>query len=214
MENLIVPFGKYKGQQIDSLLNDSKFRSYCEWAINQQNIRENYPDFYQIVVNFYFPPNDNTPEHNALQNRLLDYKYCLAIGKLCNWKLMSKKSCILNLGKEVRITKELPYRNEYERDKINDKLENLKYFMDLIDCIIEVDGVEILDGKPFFKMAKSVEDGWDIIIKTDDSYCKLEECAALNNCSINNRKIAIEIKTSLGDDYPKILRQMKSILLL
>jgi len=49
MENLIVPFGKYKGQQIDSLLNDSKFRSYCEWArIKARNCRYRL-DFFTLL---------------------------------------------------------------------------------------------------------------------------------------------------------------------
>jgi hypothetical protein len=206
-QNNLVPFGKYKGQPIEVLAQDA---SYCDWLTSQNWFREKFKSFYQIIINNFGEPNE-TPEHNLLQTRFLDDTFCFAIGKLCKWKLMNKKACIRNMDKAIRITKNLPTHNDYEGtkniEKLNELIEMKEY---MTESIIEWEGKELMDGEPFFKIGKTFEqDGWDVVIKTDDSLCR-KDCIAWKDCDINSWKIAIEIKPSLGDDYPAILRQMKA----
>jgi hypothetical protein len=69
----LVPFGKYKGQPITTLMNDTK---YLEWCKDQEWFKK-FPIVYNICVNQTITttnPNSKTPEHNKLQNMFLDDK--------------------------------------------------------------------------------------------------------------------------------------------
>jgi len=67
----LVPFGKYKGQPITNLLNDTKYLEWCK----QQEWFQKFPIVYNICVNQTITTNNQnskTPEHNKLQNMFLD----------------------------------------------------------------------------------------------------------------------------------------------
>ena len=68
----LVPFGKYKGQPITTLMNDTKYLEWCK----QQEWFQKFPIVYNICVNQTITtnPNSKTPEHNKLQNMFLDDK--------------------------------------------------------------------------------------------------------------------------------------------
>lgn len=71
--DVIVPFGKYKGKHISSLLAD---KAYLQWCKNNNIITEQkYPHIYNTIycVNVLSNTEDTpTPEHNDMQNRFLD----------------------------------------------------------------------------------------------------------------------------------------------
>jgi len=67
----LVPFGKYKGQPITTLLNDAKYLDWCK----QQEWFQKFPIVYNICVNQTITTNNQnskTPEHNKLQNLFLE----------------------------------------------------------------------------------------------------------------------------------------------
>jgi hypothetical protein len=67
----IIPFGKYKGQPITTLLADTKYLEWCK----QQDFLKNYPIVYNICVNQTIVnqnENSKTPEHNKMQNLFLE----------------------------------------------------------------------------------------------------------------------------------------------
>ena len=69
----IVPFGKYKGQPITTLINDTKYLEWCK----QQEWFQKFPIVYNICVNQTITStnqNSKTPEHNKLQNLFLEKK--------------------------------------------------------------------------------------------------------------------------------------------
>lgn len=69
----IVPFGKYKGQPITELLNDTKYVEWCK----QQEWFQKFPIVYNICVNQTITtnnPDSKTPEHNKIQNMFLEKK--------------------------------------------------------------------------------------------------------------------------------------------
>lgn len=201
-DNNIIPFGRYKGKNIDSLVNDPEFRSWCNWAVNQPDIKIRYSNFCQIIVNNFSQPQD-TPEHNKLQNLFLDEMFCLALGKLCNWKPMSIKKCIRNHEKVINNT----FKTTCDWKKI-DELKSMKEYIS--EPILDEDNNEVPNNDFLFLKIKTIfeEYGWDVIIQSNDSECK-SDCLAYNDCDIKEDKIAIEIKPCVGDDYPAILRQMK-----
>lgn len=62
-QNVIVPFGKYKGKPIDVLAQDYE---YCDWLLQQGWLQEKYGNVYTIIVNNFGEPTE-TPEHNKMQ---------------------------------------------------------------------------------------------------------------------------------------------------
>lgn len=67
----LIPFGKYRGQPITMLLNDTKYLEWCK----QQEWFQKFPIVYNICVNQTITTsnhNSKTPEHNKLQNLFLE----------------------------------------------------------------------------------------------------------------------------------------------
>ena len=83
----LVPFGKYKGQPITTLMNDTKYLEWCK----QQEWFQKFPIVYNICVNQTITTNNSnskTPEHNKLQNLFLENEN---IEKL--WNIIINKYC-------------------------------------------------------------------------------------------------------------------------
>jgi hypothetical protein len=71
----IVPFGKYKGQPAEVMLADE---SYCKWFLAQPGMKERFGNVYNVIVNYGGEPQDS-PEHNEMQARFLDDKWCFRL---------------------------------------------------------------------------------------------------------------------------------------
>jgi len=176
----IVLFGKYKDKSILELLAD---KNYVEW-LKQQPWFPNQKKIYNIIVNqtIHTSNNTKTPEHNKLQNLFLDEE--------------NVEKLLLNI-----------YIKKYKTDKIS----NVKiYFSNII-----FEGIY----------------NWDLVVEKNNWYlceCDLsDETKNKCNCEINKKyrekynipenddnlrfyELYCEIKPSLGDDYPCVLRKMKS----
>jgi uncharacterized protein (DUF3820 family) len=68
----VIPFGKYKGTPLEVV--QSTDPKYLDWLSQQDWFREKYANFYQVVINQGNEPSE-TPEHNALQLKLLDLDF-------------------------------------------------------------------------------------------------------------------------------------------
>lgn len=66
--NEIIPFGKYKGQPIEVLQSDPQ---YFDWLMAQDWFQQKFKNIYTVVVNNFSEPSE-TPEHNAMQVKVLD----------------------------------------------------------------------------------------------------------------------------------------------
>lgn len=77
MSDNLIPFGKYKGQPVEILETDPKYR---EWLAAQTWVKEKHQNFYNIVINNHAEPQE-TPEHNRLQAKFLDEAFCLKVLK-------------------------------------------------------------------------------------------------------------------------------------
>ena len=203
----LFPLKKYKGEPMSLVLQD---RQYCDWLVAQNWFRDEHKNLYQIIINYYGEPG-STPEHNTMQTRFLNDDFCFALGYLCKWRLMTKKWCLMNLGRAVGKIKEFLNKNDFNSSRHYEKLEEINDMKNIIEeSITEVNGQAMMDNEPYYQIDRRIEEeGWDIIIKTNDNFCK-NECVIWKDCSITQRQIAVELKPSIGDDYPVILRKMKA----
>ena len=202
----IITFGtKYKGQPIEVLANDP---SYCEFLLNKPWFKKDHFAIYQFVINNFIVP-DDTPEHNALQKLFLKKEFCFALAKLCNWKPMKKASCIRSLDNYLRKINPLKYTNYHlYQEKFEDAQSQKEY---LNEAVFVENGIEYIDYEtPLFSLEfKFEQDGWDVIIQNICSFVQ-DDCIANKVCYKNTNKIAVEIKPSIDEKYPGILRQMKA----
>lgn len=102
----LVPFGKYKGQPITKLMDDTKYLEWCK----QQGWFQNFPIVYNICVNQTITSSiqdSKTPEHNKLQNLFLDRN---------NQKKLINKLFGLNIG--------VSFKTNFEMLIINEEFKN------------------------------------------------------------------------------------------
>lgn len=251
--DLIIPFGKSKGENIFKLYEDTK---YLQWCKDQPWFKEKYANIYNIVVNQTISKNhdDKTPEHNKIQNLFLKniniMKLFNFINKNNNIKINEEKDKIyINTYKYIscedhndnsNFMKEIYHKcskNNYYCCKIDRKFmcgccgwcfdnygiekkyenfqshcENYKndYYIcenhthtsenkiqlmnECNKCIIELKkDEEIISTHIEFEC----DFNWDILITLHNKFYNEE------------KEILIEIKPTIGDEYPTILRKMK-----
>lgn len=80
----LVPFGRYRGQPLDRMLDD---KGYCEWLMKQDWFVQRFPDIHVVAMNWGNPDLAQTPEHNAMQARFLDVDYAAAVAEALRRRL-------------------------------------------------------------------------------------------------------------------------------
>jgi hypothetical protein len=206
----IVPFGKYKGKPITELLTDTKYIEWCK----QQNILDKYPIINNIIVHQTIQTSNNskTPEHNKIQNmflqdafqiKLLSRIHDISPDRVISYleKIYNKELYIKYFGKNTIDISSFNYENskrkvEFEADfnwdvKLDIYLSSSEIKSSIIGCKSDYDKL------------------WNCVGNYDCNYSYYD-----NRCiSVNleyDRLLFIEIKPSLGDDYPCVLRKMKT----
>ena len=183
----LVPFGKYKGQPITSLMNDTK---YLEWCKQQEWFHKNFPIVYNICVNQTITTNNSnskTPEHNKLQNMFLKKENVKKLLKFITFPRDEKfifSDSIRFTEKDVDIGSGLG-KIKFE-GKFNWDLIVKNYMWRLCECDRTI-ASKSCDCEMFKRFREYERDG---CCKLPDLYC--------------------EIKPSMGDDYPCVLRKMNT----
>lgn len=172
----LVPFGKYKGQPITTLLNDTKYLEWCK----QQEWFQKFPIVYNICVNQTITTNNQnskTPEHNKLQNLFLQNEN---VEKLL-------KNVFKKTSKNVKISEgKITFEGMFNWDLI---VENYQWWLCECDWTDETnDCCDCELYKKYIERYKIPKDGEDL--KFNELYCEIKPC--------------------LGDDYPCVLRKMKT----
>jgi len=170
MTDEIIPFGKYKGQPVEQVM--MRDPAYLQWLKQQPWFAEKFPPIYQIVVNNFAAPSEDTPAHNAMQVRFLEDEYRAAFWHAANVFTARDRELLLH----------------------NFRL-NTRHLRHPPTAEIEAP----LIGKARF------EDASDVVFEVTMTVGREHE----NYAAIRTYRLAIEIKPSMGDDYPAVLRQIK-----
>lgn len=177
-----IPFGKYKDMPIESLSQD---KNYINWLLAQNWFAEKYRDLHTIIINNFQEPTD-TPEHNALQALFLDDGFCHKFVKIVLREIIPKIERIDIWSQEY---KEWEFRI-IENPEMMEEFKSRIYRKEF-----EVDGIDVILDYGFSLLAAMC------------NWSKKEEIGSYNA----RRSFLIEIKPSVGDDYPSVLRQMQSM---
>lgn len=204
----IIPFGKYKGQPVETLLLD---QSYLDWLMAQDWFRQRYQNIYTIVINYNNQPAD-TPEHNKMQVKFLNKLYQLKLAYLISGGTLFRYD-------QEQFNKHIMSFWEDLREKLELRSVSGRFYdgrVHLKEFLTSVNGADLLKiGKVEFEQ-RSIDvvytvaygygeilspfSGWDYQVYSDSSRI-LHHRTKIN--------LAIELKPSIGDDFPSVLRQMK-----
>lgn len=198
----LVPFGKYANQPIEVLATDPR---YVNWLVNQPGIRERYSWFYNILINNFCVPAD-TPAHNVLQAQFLQP----------DWRL---KTALCTVGVRDPTDAAVDYAHAlFKRENSWDGDGGSRSAWD-----IEIVSADCCN---FFTRGGRSPYGW-----STGQHWACHPIAAHNMLAVPaavdfetasgidvqfvvrgwlaEGELLIEIKPSLGDDYPTVLRQVR-----
>jgi uncharacterized protein (DUF3820 family) len=187
----IVPFGKYKGKPVEALRED---RGYLDWLMGQDWFRDTHPSLFQIIINNFGEPTE-TPEHNRLQTQFLDDQFCLTF--LSRFKIFCDPRSDI-VGRITHLNRRLESNVSYsfEKRQLQEELEKNHRLLVDFDTNLPVKPYPITFTRGFEVR------GWDVELAARVSMPRWE--------IYRSARIYIEIKPSLGDDFPATLRQMKA----
>jgi hypothetical protein len=190
----LVPFGKYKGQPVEALAQD---RAYCEWLAQQEWFRSKFVGIHTLIVNHFGEPSE-TPEHNALQARFLEYEWCQRFALCARIEDAHSNTCrrIARRATEhpYLITSEQRWRRELHAAQLPNARWSFAY-----ETAFEVDGADV-------QLIAS------IVSESVGPPCT-GDCpkpCEYNGFESTDVVYRIECKPTLGDEYPAVLRQMKA----
>lgn len=207
----IIPFGKYKGQPITTLLADTKYLEWCK----QQEWFKKFPIVYNICVNQTIVnqnENSKTPEHNKIQNLFLEEENQNRLIDLL-FKATKNKFNKINEGFNHKDYSEYfqgckeSSMTFHQLFKIKVEFET-KYNWDILlqinkwggSSIVVKFNEEIYKNNDLEIRQKYFNDIFNFDMRPGVMYPEL--------IYIDSYNIYIEIKPLLGDDYPNVLRKM------
>lgn len=199
----LVPFGKYKGRPVVELMADS---NYCEWLGAQSWFRERYGNVYNMIINTGGQPQDS-PEHNAMQARFLDHDECL---RLAHGLFQTAQEDLLELHDELtpKQRAHLKVADTFRTWVSNLSFENMGW-----DVVLDLNF-----SLPVTETERKCDCDRGGYSHGDD--CPMSKVWVDNSAHISSttpyervrsggddlRRLAIELKPTMGDDYPTVLR--------
>ena len=235
MNDTVVKWGKYRGKPLDMLLMDHKYISWCK---TQPGMMERFPELSGITMNqINITSNDSlascTPEHNQLQNKFLEDDFVRSFLK-SQFGLEDSSHIHEFLHDLYADEKYREYFGE-QHFSFKDTLPKVR-FETKHNWDVEIDDHNGVTGYITSTGVREEEDSnlrsacnrlrlfqgkqylRGELDKYNESPCSLPAgktqpkiskiCFWFNDSIHYNPRVFIEIKPSLGDDYPHVLRKM------
>jgi len=186
----IIPFGKYRGQMIENVAEADP--QYVDWLSKQDWMRSKCPTLYQVIINNFCEPSE-TPEHNEIQAKFLDKDFRDAVGKTVfewfhRWTPQRRNG--------------MNQRKEFEGSRKSVQLENDGADVAFLISIREFNSFE-------FSLWCVKSDAYYLRDDEEEMKKRAEKELKENPSWIEKKSVRVEIKPSIGDDYPAVLRQMQ-----
>ena len=220
--NTVVPFGKYRGMPVEVMQQD---QNYFNWAYAQEDIRKRYPWLFGLQV-IQVQEMQDTPEHNSYQVLFLDQDFIDDVWDIV-WPGERVEHVLTN--REWRMAQELAtfdlrlrnarhdstkdeWRESYAHATPEEKAESRKIREEgqrqLALVEQEIATVKLRQhGEMLCPVRRRelpvVSAAFEVRGRYGGSADVELSCDAGGTCRI-------EIKPSMGDDYPSVLRQMKA----
>lgn len=215
---VVVPFGKHKGSTVAELL--ARDPQYAEWLLGQGWLAERFAELHSAILT-RGAGTDDTPEHNAIQARFLDPVFRCAsvlaadaatIERLAeqaqHWSTETERRALAAARDRLAgfrwQLREFRDNETVYREPTDEEKPRLDLLMGEVNRLAE----EVARPRPMsFRTTVTFERrGVDVVIfgrfviSPDDTH--VGEGTPL---------VSVEIKPSMGDDYPTVMRQMQRL---
>lgn len=210
-ENRVIPFGKYKGRSLEEV--GQRDPQYLAWLTQQAWFVTKFHDLNITINNFGAVPED-TPAHNAMQVRFLDFDYrCALLDTITLGKAMNE-----SMGQHLRSTIERAKSNwcpralsrwERQPTTVERHREAVRKAWSARGkawaALHAIDRGSVSCHTTVY--APEFETESDVAFLAE---FKLPKIDWLDWQPVTERRtLMVEIKPDLGDDFPAVLRQIK-----
>lgn len=203
---VVVPFGKHRGTTVAELL--TKDPQYAEWLLAQGWLADRFAELHAAILT-RGAGTDDSPEHNAIQVRFLDHQFRTAFALACSIDLQ------VILDRKIRITLNDRQCNLEEATRHR---QNVGWEGAIPRADRELLAATQKAAEPIeFRLVSAVQfehRGIDAVIGiawvAPDS--KLSNHDLLSpHIGLGQSVLNVEIKPSMGEDYPTVMRQMRRL---
>jgi len=237
----VVPLGKYKGKPFDVLLTDA---AYALWLLSSMysKLEHQHPELFAFLISRFGPP-DQTPVHNALQNRFLDETFCIrfALASSAGLRAAAEALSLFTLDLEAFWRKNV--QDSFEPClRLSEFSSNMAVLAQGLRELSALRDTLLREGVPFELVGADPSlgpdgercvplrldrlefeaDGADVGYRLDVGYVLSAVRHSVDFEGYDRRKTTvlselacytgwrIEVKPVVGDDYPVVLRRMKT----
>jgi hypothetical protein len=201
----VIPFGKHKGKTIEEVQTFDP--QYLDWLTGQPWFRDRFVVLHQTIINRGAEP-EETPDHNVLQALFLDDAFCVRVAEVAYGgtfvgEFERRRATRIRELEDKRKAKIKQRSDELPKLDDNRSKYYVSYTIQALDAAIVETEKEIAEYRALGHRAEVVnrqfeQHGIDVQFRVDGP--------------LVGGDFAIEIKPSVGDDYPAILRQMNVLL--
>jgi hypothetical protein len=215
---VVVPFGKHKGATVAELLTQDP--QYAEWLLAQGWIAERFAELHAAIMT-RGAGTDDTPEHNALQVRFLDPVFCAAFVLAANpaalgrareradrERRQSLADALVNAENALKSHRYRCASSRWDEDRklIKGPMTDGERARDAaLAQVVESASRAAANPTPLALQCgvQFEQRGIDVVISAVHHSGNFTAERAL--------RLAVEIKPTMGDDFPTVMRQMQRL---
>lgn len=209
---IVIPFGKHKGATVAELLE--KDPAYAEWITAQGWVAERFAQLHAAILS-RGAGTDDSPEHNIIQARFLDPVFQIACvsaaypGLIAHEKNERVKSVGEDAFKSVWKGNAL-YRVEEWRVR-NTNFATMDMAIAAEQAIKAEKASDKINGEKARIEAENTERKNGVLSRVVFEQQGIDAVISFKNIMYWDRTFKVEIKPSMGDDYPTVLRQVQRL---
>jgi hypothetical protein len=190
---IVLPFGKHKGATVAELL--TKDPAYAEWIVAQGWVAERFAELHAAILS-RGAATDDSPEHNAIQVRFLDPVFRLACLFAVNGDAMREDwantiACQIDMAADDVRRAERGYI--YPETDRPGRVDGAKRRLAALNSAI----------RKFATSVRFEDRGVDVSISWS--------LHSAGGSWGHKGPAGIEIKPTMGDDFPSVMRQMSRL---
>ena len=212
---IVLPFGKHKGKTVAELLATDP--QYADWVTAQAWVADRFAELHAAIIS-RGAGSDDSPEHNALQARFLDLAFCQALVQITSaTNIGSARDECWNRGRRPLLRE-----TERKRERLDTLAGSIKWAKEY-GGPVNADGLRKNEAE-CQSLREQIEDleqtyqewpreEWPVEIEVTFELAGVD--VGLDAFIMEDRdrffidRLKVEIKPSVGDDYPTVLRQMR-----
>lgn len=229
---LVLPFGKHKGTTVAELL--AKDPAYAEWVVNQGWVAERFAELHAAILS-RGAVSDDSPEHNAIQVRFLDETFRLAFLLSCRAKAIAKwragviEEATWEVREGIANIHKLIERAQFQLLNVPSEMNYILAPSGMRHLKVPLTEAEVSERQAAYQAKIQA---LDIDLARQNAARVEIECRKINikstvsfevrgidvliewgsiGCCSSNRKASVEIKPTMGDDFPSVMRQMERL---